>query len=285
MKRFFIILYNSTKSFFNHNCLNMAAAISFYAIFSLLPLLFLIVSLMGFVLGTRIWIFERVIGFVKMSLPYLSDSILEDLKGLIANRRVFGWFGIVMLMWSAEFFILAIKDAMDEIFGDTHKTGFIKTRLIVWGTFFIWSSVVLVSIGITAAAEILSETKMNVFGIDMSYYLAKSITFKYFLPFILMVIVVAFVFKMMAGVDIRIRHAVWGSIIFSVLWETAKHIFAWYISHFGNFNKVYGSLGAIMILLLWIYYSAVILLFSAEFIACLKTGRSRDEAKRATNSQ
>jgi len=130
-----------------------------------------------------------------------------------------------------------------------------------------------ISIGLPVAAEILSKLKISVWGIDISYYITKSISFKYFLPVVIMVIAVAFIFKIFAGRNIKLRHAVLASIIFSVLWETAKHLFALYLTHFGSFNMMYGSLGAIMIMLLWIFYSAIILLFSAEIISCLRTVR------------
>lgn len=273
MKRLFIIISDSIKAFSYDNCLTMAAAISFYALFSLLPLMFLFFSFIGFILGTETWLFERILQFVKESLPYLSDSIVGDIKGLIGNRRVFGWIGIITLMWSAEFVILAIRDAMNIIFGEAEKMGFIKARLVVWGTFFIWCAVFLISIGLPIAAEVLSKIKIAAFDIDISYYIAKSITFKYFLPVVIMVIAVAFIFKIMVGKNIRTRHAILGSVMFSVLWEAAKHLFALYIAHFGSFNKMYGSLGAIMIMLLWIFYSSVILLFSAEFIAAVKAPR------------
>lgn len=273
MRKLYIIIADSIRAFSYDNCLTLAAAISFYALFSLLPLMFLFFSLIGFVLGTETWLFERILQFVKESLPYLSDSIVADIKGLIDNRKVFGWIGIILLIWSAEFVILAIRDAMNIIFGEAGKVGFIKTRLIVWGVFFIWCLVFLISIGLPVAAEILSRIKIAAIGIDISYYLARSITFKYFMPVIIMIVAVAFIFKIMVGRNIRTKHAILGSIIFSVLWEAAKHLFALYLTHFGSFNKMYGSLGAIMIMLLWIFYSAVILLFSAEFIASVKTPR------------
>lgn len=273
MRRFFIFMAESIKAFSYDNCLTMAAAIAFYALFSLIPLMFLFFSFIGFILGTETWLFERILEFVKESLPYLSDSIIEDIKGLITNRKVFGWLGIALLLWGAELVILAIRNAMNQIFGETEKMGFIKTRLLVWGVFLIWCAVFLISIGLPVAAEILSKLKISVWGIDISYYITKSISFKYFLPVVIMVIAVAFIFKIFAGRNIKLRHAVLASIIFSVLWETAKHLFALYLAHFGSFNMMYGSLGAIMIMLLWIFYSAVILLFSAEIISCLRTVR------------
>ena len=273
MKKLYIIIADSIRAFSYDKCVTMAAAISFYALFSLLPLMFLLFSFIGFILGTETWLLERTLEFVKESLPYLSNAIVEDVKGLVANRKVFGWLGVILLIWSAEFVILALRDAMNLIFGKEEKMGFIKARLVVWGTFFIWCVVFLISIGLPVAAEILSRVKIAALGIDISYYLAKSITFKYFLPAVIMVIAVACIFKIMLGKNIKIRHAILGSMIFSVLWEAAKHLFALYLAHFGSFNKMYGSLGAIMIMLLWIFYSAIILLFSAEFIASVKTPR------------
>src|SRR3989338_9627692 len=116
MRRFFIFMAESIKAFSYDNCLTMAAAIAFYALFSLIPLMFLFLSFIGFILGTETWLFERILEFVKESLPYLSDAIIEDVKGLVANRKVFGWLGVILLIWSDEFVILALRDAMNLIF-------------------------------------------------------------------------------------------------------------------------------------------------------------------------
>jgi len=267
MKKKVKILTCCAKQFFDHNCLNLAASISFYAIFSLLPLVFLVFYLIGFFLGAKPWLFLKIMEFIKQSLPYLNDSIVKDIKGVIENRKVFGWISVVSLLWSAEFVILAIRDAMDQIFGNIRKKSFLETRLAVWGVFLIWSFVILLSISLTVAAEIISKIAISNVGMDISSYLVKSLTFiKYFLPLLLMFFAVASVLKIMAGNRITIKYAFLGSAIFSVLWEAAKHTFSIYITHFGTF---YGSFGALMILLLWIYYSAIIFLFSTEFIACL----------------
>lgn len=262
MKKLFIIIAESIKLFIKHDCLNMAAAIAFYAIFSMLPLLFLVFYFIGIILGTNLELFEQVMKIIILSVPYLSSNIFENFQGLIANRKSFGWIGMVMIIWSAEFVILGIRDAMNHIFGCPKKAGFIKTRIIVWGVFLIWNIIMLISIGITAAAGIFERVQITSLGF------AHGITFKYFLPFILMFIIVTFVFKVTTGVNISLKYALLGSGIFSVLWEVAKHIFTWYIAvNVGSFSNIYGSFSAVLLLLLWIFYSASIFLFSAEIVA------------------
>lgn len=262
----FTIILTSIKSFFKHNCLSISAAISFYFIFSFVPLLLLFLTIIGFILGANELLIERIILFLKLNIPFLSDDMLTALKGFFVNWSSYGWIWIIILIWIGESFMVELQNAMNHIFGRPQDKRFImmlKQRILGWGLFFIWCGVVIISVGITALAEIIHSHNIVVFGVALSDYLEMGITVKYILPFMLMVITVTFVFKMIAGVYVDLRHAIQGAIIFSLLWETAKYVFAWYIKNVTTFNLIYGSISTLMISLLWIYYSVALFLFSS----------------------
>lgn len=263
MKKTFLIVWDAVKNFNRHNCFTSAAAISYYAFFSLIPLMLIISAVLGFVLGTRAGLLDKVILMVKENIPYLSDSITVNLKGLSRTWKTFGWLGVLSLISSAELVLGATADALSAIFGTTGKHGFLKRKIINMVGLLLAILASLLSISLTAFSIILKNTKVNIVGIGLVYRVIQSVAFKFVLPFLVVAIIVAVVYKLISGSSLTFRFAMYGSILFSLLWEAAKQLFAWYVSNFPSYNKFYGSLGAIMVLLIWIFYSSNIFLFSA----------------------
>lgn len=264
MKRISDILRYCISAFLEDNCIHWAASLSFYTFFSLIPILFLMVSVIGFVLGSETELLEKVIALVKEGIPFLSDSIISNLYGLIERRKVYSWFSVFAIIWCAEFVLKAIRDAMIPIFGIVEKRGLILNMLLSWGVFLVATVVVIFSITVTMVLGFLETTMIPVFGVNVSNFLIQSVTVKYFLPLFVMIMATSVVLKMLAGNKIKFSDALWGGFVFAILWELAKNIFAWYVTNLASYNKIYGSLGTLMILLIWIFYSFNIFLFGAE---------------------
>ena len=251
-------------SLFNKNdCFTRAAAISFYAFFSLIPIMLLVTAALGFFLGSHEGLLDSVIAMVRQSLPYISDRIVNDLTGLSTQWRKFGWISIIVLISSAELVLEATAGALSSVFNSERRFGFVRRKIINLGMLLLGIIAALASILMTAASVVLSKFHLRVFGIDIVYYLVQSLTFKILLPFVLVTAVVAVVFRLFSGANLNVRYALFGSVIFTTLWEVTKHVFTWYVSNFQSYNKFYASLGTLMLLLIWIFYSANIFLFSA----------------------
>ena len=251
-------------SLFNKNdCFTRAAAISFYAFFSLIPIMLLVTAALGFFLGSHEGLLDSVIAMVRQSLPYISDRIVNDLTGLSTQWRKFGWISIIVLISSAELVLEATAGALSSVFNSERRFGFVRRKIINLGMLLLGIIAALASILMTAASVVLSKFHLRVFGIDIVYYLVQSLTFKILLPFVLVTAVVAVVFKLFSGANLNVRYALFGSVIFTTLWEVTKQVFTWYVSNFQSYNKFYASLGTLMLLLIWIFYSANIFLFSA----------------------
>jgi membrane protein len=264
MRRHFIILKGGVNLFLDRSCFNRAAAVSFYAFFSLIPIMLFVTAGLGFILGTRAGLLEKVIDMTKVSLPYLSDSVISDLQGLAAAWKTFGWLSILILLSSAEMVLNSTAEALTTIFGMRKRWGFFRRRIVNVLVLLMAIFTALFSIMVTAAAKIITDLDTTVFGIDLGYYLIESLTLKYIMPFVIVVVAAAGVFRIFSGPHLNFRYALYGSLLFTVTWEIAKHLFALYISYFPSYNKFYGSLGAIMVLLLWLFFSLSILLFSAS---------------------
>lgn len=264
MRWFFSVLWAAMKIFSRSDSFTSAAAISFYALFSIIPLMFLVTAALGFIFGTHAGLLDKVVAMVRESLPYLSERIINDVRGLSSAWKAMGWIGAVTLVWSAEFVLEALAEALTRVFETEQKYGFFRRKVINLFVMFLGVAAALLDILTTALSIVLKKFKLKVFDIDLSYYLIQSLTFQFILPFLLVSAIVAVIYGILSGPNLNMRYAFYGSLIFSALWEVAKHVFAWYVQNFPSYNKFYGSIGALMLLLIWIFYSACIFLFSAS---------------------
>ena len=263
IRKIYSILREAVSLFNRNACFTSAAAISFYAFFSLIPIMLLVTAALGFFLGTHEGLIDDVVAMVRQSLPYISERIVNDLKGLSTQWRKFGWISIIVLIFSAELVLEATASELSSVFDTGRRFGFVRRKIINLGVLLLGIIAALVSILMTAASVLLSNFHLRVFGIDIVYYLVQSLTFKILLPFLLVTAVVAVVFRLFSGPYLNVRYALYGSVIFTTMWEVTKQVFTWDVSNFQSYNKVYASLGTLMLLLIWIFYSANIFLFSA----------------------
>ncbi|MCC6501558.1 MAG: YihY/virulence factor BrkB family protein [Deltaproteobacteria bacterium] len=261
---FTAIVRDSGRIFLKRNCLTSAAAISFYAFFSLIPLLFLMTAGLGFVLGSRPDLQDRIIILVSESVPYLTPRIASDLKDLSLNWKTFGWVGLLVFLSGAELVVGEAAKALMEIFGTENRFGFFRQKVVNLTGVLIGVLAAVASIALTAASYYLEAVEANIFGLGYVYTFYIIFFARFIAPFLLLVCVVAFVFKLLSGPEMDMRNAFFGSAIFTILWELAKQLFTVYVTNFDSYNKFYGSIGTLMIFLLWIFYSANIFLFAAS---------------------
>lgn len=261
--RYLSIVSDGARLFWAKGSLDRAAAISFYALFSLIPLMLIVTAGVGFMLGSKAGLLDRVISLTRQSLPYLGSLVIADLKDLAHASRGYGWVGVVFLVWSADLVLAASSDALAAIFSAEKRLGFIKKKAINFLALFLGILAAMLSISLTAAAIVFKNVRYEIFGIDLSYHVLQSVAFKFVIPFMLVTAIVTVAYRTFSGPALNWRYAFYGAALFTLLWELAKQLFTWYVANFPSYNKFYGSLGALMILLLWIFYSANIFLFSA----------------------
>lgn len=264
MRGFAAIARDGGRIFHRNDCQTSAAAISFYAFFSLIPLMFVMTAGVGFLIGTRPDLQDRVIGMVRESVPYLSPRFISDLKELSLNWKTFGWLGLVALVYGAELVVGASARALTRIFETGDKFGFFRRKIVNLLGVLLAVLAALASIALTAASYYLEAIEVNILGLGYIYSFFIIILTRFVAPFLLVSGIIALVFRLLSGPNLDTRSAFFGSTLFTVLWELAKQLFALYVANFQSYNKFYGSIGTLMILLMWIFYSANIFLFAAS---------------------
>jgi membrane protein len=258
------VIRDGGRIFQKHDCLTSAAAISFYAFFSLIPLMFLMTAGVGFLIGASPDLHERVLAIVKESVPYLSPGLTSDLEELSDSWKTYGWLGFVTLLYGADLVIGELAKALTGIFHTRHKFGFFRQKVVNLLGMLLAVIAALVSIVLTAASYYLEALEVNILGLGDIYSFLIIFLSRFIAPFLLVSWIIALVFKLLSGPNLNMRCALFGSVFFTVLWELAKQFFAIYVANFDSYNKFYGSLGTLMILLMWIFFSATIFLFAAS---------------------
>lgn len=261
------ILLDALKNYESNGDTNQAAAIAFYAILSIIPLFILTVLAAGKFFGTYPNIQHDITEGIRGLHPYFSGDLLDQLGRIDEKKNVLGWIGLVTLVWFSSMIFSAIETAFNLIFRAKSYRSYILSKLLALAMIPMMWAVGIASVGITSVTAILAQ-QPSVFSGEL--LILHGSFFRYALPYVVTVVFFAIVYKVIPPVRISWWNALIGSAIFSALMEAAKHTFGWYLSSYTSYNVIFGSLETIVILVIWVFYVALILLFCAEIISSFR---------------
>ncbi len=273
VKGFFKIAKNTIGEFFKDNCLNVAAAIAYYALQSIIPLI------LGFIVIGSFFLQEgetrtNFINSVKSALPNLGagfdigtiiDGLTKSAPGLLS-------FSAIFLLWSGsgifDQLIFGINVAYD-VKKDT-RNFFLKTGLRM-GLLLIVGALIAASFTITIVFRILLSAKVSIFGISPGNFSFILPVISILLPVALMWCVFAILYKLAPDrKGNKWRYVAIGALVAAILFELLKYGFTFYVTAFGaadSYAKSYGALGGILLFLFYIWLSAAVMLLGAEVAA------------------
>jgi len=261
------VLWNAIKNYQYNGNTNQAAAISLYAILSFIPLFILTIVVITYFFGSHPNIQKDLVAKVREFSPFFSDNLLTQLGQIDQKKRVLGWVGLISLLWFSAAIFSSIETAMNIIFRSQKRRNYIVSKLLAISMIPMAWTVAVASVGITYVATILSKQTLLAGNGTLILPFLHGVLFRFVLPYILTVSFFTIVYKVIPTEKISWRHAFIGSAIFSALMEIAKYFFTWYVSSYTRYHVIFGSLEAVVILVIWVFYVALILLFCAELIS------------------
>jgi membrane protein len=270
-------LKNAAIGFVNDNAFKLSASLSYYTIFALGPLLIIIISLAGIFFGK-----EAVKGRIYSQLTELvgSDSALQ-IQDIIINIQnshsttAGAIIGTVILIIGATGVFTEMQDSINFIWSVKAKPKkgwlkFIINRLLSFSLIVGMGFILLVSLIVSALLTLLSDRLVRLipnYTVALFHIINTGI--------ILVVIAALFtvIFKLLPDAIIAWKDALMGALLTAVLFLTGKFFIGYYIGR-SNLGVTYGTAASIIILLTWVYYSAMILYYGAEFtkMYALQTG-------------
>ena len=262
------IFKQSVDEFLSDNCVKLSASLSYYTIFALGPMLVVIISFAGIFLGR-----DAVEGKLYDQIKLLIGSAAAlQVQSIIANLQhsnqtvVAAIIGVVLLILGATGVFTEIQGSINYIWSIRAKPKkgwlkFIINRLVSFSLVISCGFILLVSLIINAIMELLNE-KLQL------YFKSVTIVVFYILNWVLIFAVItalfAIIFKVLPDATIKWRDAIVGASFTALLFMLGKFLISLYIGK-SNVGLTYGAAGSIIVILVWVYYSSLILYFGAEF--------------------
>jgi membrane protein len=262
LKRELSLLVETVKEASHDHAKDLAAAIAFWAFFSIFPLLIGILSLAGYLLQSA-ELQARIYEVVTDMFPGSASLVRDNLDAVVQYRGTMSWVGIGGLLWTASKGFGAITRAVNRALGAERTDNFLLSRIRNFFMVVAVSVLMIASIAITVALEIaLDPSFLSRLGLDaVNLPRLQGWTAN----FVLVFLIFALIYKLAPYVEVRWRQVLPGALLAAALFELVKTAFVVYLDRIADFEAVYGSLSSIIVLLLWLYLSAVILIYGAEY--------------------
>ena len=283
MRALWAVVTITVKHFQDDDCMYMAAAIAYYALFSIFPLLLGLMAIAGHFFESG-QLQNQVIYMVTQLMPGSGEFMTHNVDRLIETRNTIGVVSVVGLLWSGTALISAVGNSLDKVWRVTTKRPLLKGTLGDLAVMTVIGMVFLVTTSGTPFIYLLRGP----FVAQLAFPTGEIVwaIFAALLPTVLTLFVFAVVYRLVPHVRVEWGDVWPGALLAGTLFEIAKHIFSWYVASVANLTLVYGSLAAVMAFLLWAYFSAVILLLGAELVVSYSHmfgSRSRNAASTAVS--
>jgi membrane protein len=277
----FGIIKNSAKEFMDDECLNLSAAIAYYALQSLIPLILGFIALGSLFLqdpATR----QDFINGVKGAIPQQigeATNFNNIIDGLIQGASAAGIISVITLLWTGsgifDQFIFAINKAYDV--EKDERNFFFKLFLRI--SMLVGLGLLLgLAFTITIVFNLVFNTDLALFGISVADFKFLLPVLSFVLPFFLEFAIFTILYKFSgARKGVRWKPVLVGAAVAAFLFELLKAGFTFYVTAFGaadSATRTYGALGGIIVFMLFVYLAGAVILFGAEVVGAISNFRS-----------
>jgi membrane protein len=264
----------SVKEFQDDNLQDWAAALTYYGILSIFPGLLVLVTLLG-LLGKSATqpVITGLTNAAPSSVRHILLNAMTNLQHNHATAGLLAAVAIVVGLKSASSYVAGFMRASNAIYDVPEGRPFWKTMPIRFGVTLVMLVLLVASALIVVVTGGIAAKVGHGLGIGSAAVTAWDIA-KW--PVLLVMVSIMFAILYWASPNAKqgFRLISPGSVLAVVLWLIASGLFALYVAHFGSYNKVYGSLAAVIIFLVWMWVSNIAVLIGAEFNAELERGRA-----------
>ncbi len=267
-KQLFTLLKNTVNSFLDDNVIKFSAALSYYTVFAIPPLSIIIISICGYFYGedaVKGEFFGQIEGLVGAKAALQIQEAIQNVT-LSDSGTLATIIGGITLLFGASGVFAEIQSSINYIWGLKAKPSkgiirFVINRLLSFSMVASLGFILLVSLMINSTLDFLYDRLTHNFS-DLSVYLITVLN--NIIVFIIVAILFGFIYKTLPGGHIEWRETFMGAIVTSVLFMIGKYAIGLYLGN-TNITSAYGTAGSVLVILVWVYYSAIILYFGAEF--------------------
>ena len=259
----------------NDNLSMIAAGVAFYILLAIFPAIAALVSIYGlFADSATVQQHVQMLGqFIPQEAMAIIEEQMQRVAGSAKGALGFGVaIGILAAIWSAAKGMKALIEALNIVYDERETRGFIKLNLIALGLTLGLILFIIVTLGaIVVLPALFGNLGLGNLVQDLIAIL------RWPALAIALMIVLAILYRFAPDRDKpRWQWVSWGAVAATVLWIIGSIAFSWYVQNFGSYNKTYGSVGAVVILMMWFWISAYVILLGAETNAEMEHQTEKD---------
>lgn len=272
------ILQTAIKSFTEKQAAQASAGLAYYTFFSIFPLLLVFIAVGSYFLDSH-QVFNAVTQFIQQALPISRQVINENLQEILEARDTAGLISLLILIWSASGMFTNLAYNINLAWPRARRRNFLQNRLVG-----LWMIVGL--IGLIVLSLILSWITARLPFINLEHASPVDVVLLRLISalgsWLMIFLVFLTLYHGIPRIRVPWRASLWGALIASLAWKTVIAGFGWYLSsRFGQYQLVYGSLGAIVAFLFLMYIISIITLFGAHLSAAIESWEN-DQLSAAT---
>jgi membrane protein len=255
--------------------LAIAAGVTFYALLAIFPAIAALVSIYG-LFADPATIAQHLDDMSGMVPGGAIDVIRGQLDNLTSHGR--GTLGLAFVislgisLWSANSGVKAMMDALNVAYAEREKRGFFRLNT----TSFIFTLGGIVAVIIGLGALVVLPLTVQYLRLEAENWVAEAIKWPVLLVAVMLAISLLYRFAPSRR-EAKWRWITWGSAVATIGWIAISILFSWYAANFGSYNKTYGSLGAVIGFMTWVWLSVTVILLGAELDAELERQTERDK--------
>ncbi|WP_018932544.1 YihY/virulence factor BrkB family protein [Gracilibacillus lacisalsi] len=251
----------------------LAAQLSYFFLLSLFPFMIFLITLVGYLPFDEI----NVMNFVATYAPEEIVTMLNDNLGQIMNNRNGGLLsiGIIGTLWSASNGINALVRSFNKAYNIEEERSFIVMRGISIILTIAMLLVIVVAFLLPIFGKMIGVYLFSFFGLSQGF-LDMWNTLRWVISSIIFFIVLTMLYRMAPSKRVYFKHVYIGAIFATICWQLTSLAFSYYVTSMGNYSATYGSLGGVIILMIWFYLSGMIIIVGGEINAQIeKRARNR----------
>lgn len=267
-------LIETLTTFLRQGCPSLAAALAFFSLLSLFPLVFLLLYGISFLVSQNTIGEQFILSFLKGFLPSLGERLAEELHRISVLEGV-RWLVFLSFFWFGGLVFYELDYALNVVFESTQKRHPLISTAISIALLGSTGLLLFLSYVATQTITFLTAYAPKLWGLDLVALATHDFHLTYTLPFSLAFLTVSLLYRLVPRRRPQWRHAMAGALTFGLLWVSAKLLFVSYSDYATVYARLYGSLLEVVLLLLWVYYSAGLLLFGGIIARKLHSSTAR----------
>ncbi|MFL5322514.1 MAG: YihY/virulence factor BrkB family protein [Myxococcaceae bacterium] len=258
-----------SKHYKDHATSDTSAQLSYYFLLALFPFLFALVTLAAFLpIHSDV---NAMLARLSQVMPSSAFSLVQEhLTSLVNNKQPhLLTIGLVSALWTASRGVDAFRKGLNLAYDVTESRNSFKTNAVALGMTVAGALLMVLGVAVIAVGGKLGFVLADKLHVGKAYAFAANIL-RWPVTAMIIMFAVALIYYALPDVKQRFKYITPGSVLATVMWLIATYGFTQYVEHFGKYNVTYGSIGGVVVLMLWLYYTGMIFLLGGEINAVLE---------------